>query len=476
MPAIVVDVEDAFGNVITGENSTVTLTATAGAALVQTFSAGLVNGVATFNGIVLMNAGTYQVTATDTALGSGGSVTVGSVIMGPALTSVPKPTVTGGLTFGGSITLTTTLQSTAGPGVLWGGTATIRVGNTQVVTVLVGTNGLVQWTLTGVTTGSHACTVSYGGDSNHFGVSSAAFTITVTTAATTTKLVASASSVFSGQGVTLTATVNGPAGVTAARTGTVTFKDGATTIGTITLDGNSEAALTLTGPTTGTHIYTASYSGDTNFKKSGPAAAPVVVKKDNTTVELSSSAPGTVLPGMSFTLTATVVVNAPGSGTPTKTVTFKDGATVLGVVTVDGTGVAKLTTSFKTAGSHSITAVYSGDTQCNGSTSAKVVQGVDKAQTTVTEIGGTINVTHGHTVTVNGMVLRNAPAAGIPTGTVQILEGTKVLGTAVVKADGSVAWTGGSTLSLGGHTLVMSYLGDANDEGNQSGSFSVVVG
>ena len=57
------------------------------------------------------------------------------------------------------------------------------------------------------------------------------------------------------------------------------------------------------------------------------------------------------------TSTATVTGS---SGTPTGTVTFKDGATVIGTVALSGGG-ATLTTALLTTGSHSITAEYGGD-------------------------------------------------------------------------------------------------------------------
>ena len=69
-----------------------------------------------------------------------------------------------------------------------------------------------------------------------------------------------------------------------------------------------------------------------------------------------------------MTFTATVAVVSPGVNTPTGTVTFKDGATVLGTGTLNG-GVATFTRSTPlSVGAHNITAVYSGDTNNLGST------------------------------------------------------------------------------------------------------------
>jgi hypothetical protein len=77
------------------------------------------------------------------------------------------------------------------------------------------------------------------------------------------------------------------------------------------------------------------------------------------------------------TFTATVSAKSPGSGTPTGTVTFKDGTTVLGTGTLNSNGQATFTTSSLKLGNHSITAVYGGDTDFRTSTSAALVQTVN---------------------------------------------------------------------------------------------------
>jgi hypothetical protein len=77
-----------------------------------------------------------------------------------------------------------------------------------------------------------------------------------------------------------------------------------------------------------------------------------------TTTVASSQNPSLV--GQSVTFTATVTSSG---GTPTGTVQFMDGATPIGsAVGLDGTGHASVSTSSLTAGSHTITAQYSGAT------------------------------------------------------------------------------------------------------------------
>ncbi len=84
--------------------------------------------------------------------------------------------------------------------------------------------------------------------------------------------------------------------------------------------------------------------------------------------------------GQTVTLTATVIPQT--SGTPTGSVTFYDGATMIGTQGLSG-GAAQLSTSSFTAGSHSITVVYSGDTNYQASTSSALLQTVNQAATTI---------------------------------------------------------------------------------------------
>lgn len=90
----------------------------------------------------------------------------------------------------------------------------------------------------------------------------------------------------------------------------------------------------------------------------------------------SASATGLRLPtpypvqGQPLTLTAAVgPVSAPNPGAATGTVTFNDGTTVLGSAPVGGSGTASLTTSSLAAGTHQLSAAYSGDSNYTASSS-----------------------------------------------------------------------------------------------------------
>ena len=100
-----------------------------------------------------------------------------------------------------------------------------------------------------------------------------------------------------------------------------------------------------------------------------------------TTTSLTSS-PNPARFGVSVTFTATVTTT--GSTPPTGTVTFNDGTTALGTGTLNGSLVATFATSTLTAGTHSITAVYGGDANNTGSTSAVLSQVIKAPTFTIT--------------------------------------------------------------------------------------------
>ena len=131
----------------------------------------------------------------------------------------------------------------------------------------------------------------------------------------------------------------------------------------ILIGGEAQCSAIPAGPP-GAQSITASYGGDGNY--SGSTSAPLLqtVKQNTATTLTSSTNPSTL--GQSVTFTALMYFsNATG------TITFLDGTTTLGSGPVTK-AVATFSTSTLTAGSHSITAVYSGDGNFGGSTSALV--------------------------------------------------------------------------------------------------------
>jgi hypothetical protein len=140
-----------------------------------------------------------------------------------------------------------------------------------------------------------------------------------------------------GQSVTFTATVTG---LIVTPTGTVTFKDGATTLGIGSLNGSGQATFSTGALSAGDHSITAVYGGDLLYNPSTSSVLTQTVNQASSTTSVSSSANPSSF-GQSVTFTATVT----GSGA-TGTVTFKDGATTLGTGTLSS-GTATFATAIR---------------------------------------------------------------------------------------------------------------------------------
>jgi hypothetical protein len=185
---------------------------------------------------------------------------------------------------------------------------------------------------------------------------------------TTTAVSASSTSITTGQNVTFTATVT----ASSTPSGTVTFYDGTTALGTGTLNGSGVATYSTSSLGVGSHSITATYAGNSTFAGSTSSATTVTVTAPvliATSTKLTASAT-TANAGASVTFNVTVTP-ASGSGTPTGTVTFMDGTTTLAMMSLSG-GAVSYSTSSLAVGAHSITAVYGGDTNYSGSTSSAV--------------------------------------------------------------------------------------------------------
>ncbi len=212
--------------------------------------------------------------------------------------------------------------------------------------------------------------------------------------ATTTALGASLNPSSFGQAVTFTATVTTSG--SKAPTGTVTFNDGSTALGTGTLNGSGIATYTTSNLAVGQHSMTAVYGGDANNAGSTSSVLTQTVNAATTMTALVSSLnPSNI--GQAVTFTATVTGQY--GGTLTGTVTFMDGSTAVGTGTLNGSGVASYTTSNLAVGQQSMTAVYGGDVNNAGSTSSVLTQTVNAAEFLFTSNPTSATVTAGQSGT-----------------------------------------------------------------------------
>jgi hypothetical protein len=308
-------------------------------------------------------------TVTATYGGSTNYVTSAGAVnqtVNPAATTTKVVSSLNPSTFGKTVTFTASLSS--GVAGTIAGSVTFKDGATTLGTATISA-GKASLATSALSAGTHSITAHYNGSANFAASTSLALSEKVNKAATTTTLTVGPNPSSFGQPVKLTATVKSGA---LHGAGSVTFKNGTTTLGTGTLNSSGVATLTVSTLTVGAHSLTVVYAGNTNFLGSTSTAVSEVVNKAKTTTTLKSSAnPATH--GTAVTFTATV--KPAFTGNPSGSVTFKDGTTVLGTAAVSTTThQAKLTKSTLTVGTHNITAVYGGSPSFLTSTSAVLSQ------------------------------------------------------------------------------------------------------
>ncbi|WP_411136645.1 Ig-like domain repeat protein [Streptomyces sp. C10] len=276
-------------------------------------------------------------------------------------------------------------------------------------------------------------------------------------APTLTLVSSSPNPAVAGQTVTFTATVI-PLWF-GAPTGTVTFRIGGLTLTALVVGGR--ATVSTNAPEAGFHTVTALYSGDATFSPSTGTSLLLVLKTPTVTTVASSPDPSDL--GQPVTFTATVTPGTPGaSRTPTGSVTFVvSGGTTLSAPVVGGR--ATVTTSALSAGSHTVTATYSGSAAYLPSTGTDVHTVRNQLGTSTVLTSWPDPSTTGQLVTFFATVAPLAPGTGTPAGTVTFTFGD---GTPPVTAPvrGGFATATHAYLSAVGSpfTATASYRGDGS--------------
>ena len=438
--------------------------------------------------------GTYpfavQATRGGNCQGMGNPTTTGTLVVQAAavatetqVTSSQNPSASGD-----EVTFTATVTSGSPAAAVTAGQVSFKTDGTSCADATelqaaqnVNSSGQVAFPTSSLAIGSHVIRGCYGGATG-FLVSEGSVTQQVASTATGIDLTSSVNPSRTGQSVTFTATVtNGSNPVT---TGQVSFKTGGNTCSDVdatqvqagqTPNGSGQVAYTAAFLAAQSPINIhACYGGSpTPAPGLGASEASLVqtVNKALTTTTVTSSVNPSVF-SQPVTFTVTVAVQSPGVGTPGGSVAIKDGTCAagssLGIGALNGSGQAILTVSTLAAGSHTITACYAGNADFEAS-EGNVTQQVNRAQTT-TAVTSTANPSvFSQTVTFNVTVDKVAPATAMPTGTVELKDGTCAAGTSL----GSATLTSGiasfttSELTVGSHTVTACYPGTSNFAGSE---------
>jgi hypothetical protein len=320
-----------------------------------------------FTATGLVNADTAtSVTLTSTGAGAAAAVgtypIVPSAAVGTGLANYTITYVNGTLTVDPkALTITADNRAkTYGDVVTFAGTeftATGLIGTDNVTSVTLASTG----TAATAAAGTHAIVASEaaGTGLDNYAITYLDGTLTVNTRALT--ITASNRTKTYGDTITFTGTEFTATGLVNADTATGVTLTSAGTAASAAVAGSPYAIVPSAALGTGLGNYTITYVNGALTVTKGSGGCTV------------SSSVATTKHGKTVTLTATVT----GTGA-TGTVTFQDGDTVLGTGTLSD-GTATYSTSDLSAGSHFITAVYSGDDNFAGSSSPAITLTVKKA-------------------------------------------------------------------------------------------------
>jgi hypothetical protein len=407
-----------------------------------------------------------------------GAQTLSATFIPTDTTNYSSPTATVPLTVN-KATPTLTVNTSGSPsnyGAAVTFTATASTGPTGTVTFYDGTNvigagalngTLATLTISTLTVGPHTISAFWPGNNNFISVTSGSITQTVNVTQTSTTVVSVPNPGIAGTAEAITATVKVIAGA-ATMTGSVTFTDGTVTLGNANLTAAGTAAINpILAP--GPHSIVATYSGDANdnTSASGPYALNVNLATTSTSVTVT---PNPTVVQATVTFTATVTGNG---AVPTGPVTFNANGTAMGSANLVA-GTATFTYSGLAAGTYTITAVYGGDTDDQGSTGTNAAQLVVGTIPTFTDLGfSTSNGALPQTILVATVLNSTGGPTPTPTGTVTFSNGTTVVGSAPLDSSGVATLV--SNLATGSYSIIAYYSGDLLHGTSTSPAVTVIV-
>ncbi|NKR28327.1 hypothetical protein GS479_23465 [Rhodococcus hoagii] len=267
----------------------------------------------------------------------GPTITVSKDTTTTTLAAVQTPILTGQ-----SVTLTATVTGAA-----QGNAVEFYDGATKLGEGPINASGVATYAWTPTTAGARSLTAKFAGTAIANSSQSAAQNVQVNAPVTTGTTVSVPGTAVTGTPVTLSASVT-PANAV----GTVQFKDNGASVGAPVTVTAGQATLPHAFTTAGAHSITADFLAGSGFVNSSAPAQTVTVNAPTTT---TLQVPASATTGAPVTFSVSVMpVNAAG------TVQFKDNGTAIGSPVAVAAGQASVQHTFGAAGSHSITAEFSG--------------------------------------------------------------------------------------------------------------------
>lgn len=341
-------------------------------------------------------------------------------------------------------------------------------------------DGVARLEISDLAPGDYQVSAEFAGDTDYLASESDAISHTVIagTAVVATSLTLSSSENPSTYGGLITFAADVDAADDSAPVGAVQFSVDGQDIGEpvpVDADGVAESPA-LASPDPGDHTVIAAFLPQAGFSGSGDlltqtvAAAPVDIELVSTDDDVQV--------GDEVSFSAIVESTVVGTGTPTGWVQFSvDGVPLGNAVALDDGRAGSQVVDDLAPGDHTVAVVYSGDLHF-APDSTSTTQSVHRVATTTTLEVADSSVTYGDAVEVTATVTPEHGDLGAPGGTVQLLDGTAVVATAPVSADGSdgVATATITGLGAGSHQLRAVYSGDDEFDPSSSDPSTVTVG
>jgi len=279
------------------------------------------------------------------------------------------------------------------------------------------------------------------------------------------------------QAFTMTLTVSSQTSGAVTPTGTVGFSLDGQLLADVLL-ANGAASYTFTGSLIPIqHTVAAAYSGDGTYASKIFSVSHTIQPPTYATQIILAATPSTILASQTVRLAAQVTSTVP---IPSGVVTFLDGSASLGSASINASGIAYFDTALLGPGVHSVSAKFDGFTQYgfnfttsyvaaifSPSTSATTTVTVNANTTTVSLVASPSTVTAGTVVKLMAQVSSNA---GVPFGGASFYDGSALLGTLSLDANGSATFSTAS-LTTGSHSITAKF----NANGPFAGSISPAV-
>jgi hypothetical protein len=483
---VIVQVQDAQGNLVTDDTSNVTIAVSTGpngaSPLDGTLTVAAVGGIATFNDLSLETAGNYTFVVTDGALtqAKSKSFTINpdaatahlelltqpaDTVVGKALTPALVVGVVdqfGNLVKTGNPSITIAIDTGPG-GAALSGTLTVKASGGKATFSNIKTDTAGNYTL--------SATAASLADPTPI-----TFAQTVDKGQTVITQPKPAASYAFGQTITLNSTIksDSPLKFTGESVDLID-NPGPTVITSAIANSSGALKFTPTGLVPGVYTMHLDYAGSDNFTAmTSPSDFTITITKAKTTVVLTT-APTSAFSGQDIVLTAKVNASTGGSTARTGNVVFKDNGNIIATVALDVNSEASFTDLAPATGTHKYTAEYVGDS--NFLAGPAVTKNVTVKKNSVTGVLASDtpnNVPINTNFELSFQLTVKAPGSTVPTGDVTFKDGNTVLGT--VALDGS----GLATLTLqlanaGTHNIKAFYEGDDNTNALTSATLKVIT-